>query len=185
MNIFYVDENPYTAAVMLSDVHIVKMILETAQMLSTAHRLTQKSVPEVLYKTTHKNHPSAVWIRSSRDHYIWAYRHFAQLSMEYTRRYARTHLTWKKLSKHLRSIPKLPKEGFTAPPMCMPDEFKIGKPVDSYRWYYTSKSRSMNRTMTWTNATQPQWFGENYAKMYGQRFYGPFLTDDQSRYGSS
>jgi len=178
MNIFYVDRSASVSARLLADVHVVKMILETAQMLSTAHRLTQESVPEVLYKTTHKNHPSSVWIRDSRNNYAWAYMHFTALSRQYTYRYGKTHLTWQKLGDILKYIPDLPDKPFTPPPLCMPDEYKVGDTVESYRWYYTSKAHSMGRPMTWTKTTRPAWFGENYVKMYGQGFYGPLFAND-------
>ena len=64
MNIFVVDHDPFVAAKMLCDKHVVKMILETAQLLSTAHHLTGSPLACKLYKMTHKNHPSAVWVRS-------------------------------------------------------------------------------------------------------------------------
>ena len=70
MNIFYLDRNPILAADKQCDRHVVKMILETAQLLSTAHYELDGESPA--YKPTHKNHPSAVWVRKSLDHYLWA-----------------------------------------------------------------------------------------------------------------
>ena len=68
MNIFYLDRNPIVAAQMMCDKHVVKMILESAQMLSTAHRVLDGDTYADLvglYKIAHKNHPSSVWVRSS------------------------------------------------------------------------------------------------------------------------
>ena len=91
MNIFYLDSDIDTCAEMHCDKHVVKMVLEYAQLLSTAHRvldgieyieiqnnrrvvrwrLSDLSMESMIYKATHINHPSAVWVRSSIDHYNW------------------------------------------------------------------------------------------------------------------
>ena len=71
MNIFYIDTCPVKAAQMQCDKHVVKMVLESAQMLCTAHHsFWQHDVP---YKPTHRNHPSAVWARSNSKHYDWLF----------------------------------------------------------------------------------------------------------------
>ena len=85
MNIFFLDKRPDNAAEMHNDKHCVKMILEYAQMLSTAHRvLDGENVHPDLYKIAHKNHPSTIWTRSSKQHYDWLFRLFRMLSAEYT-----------------------------------------------------------------------------------------------------
>ena len=77
MNIFCLDEDPIKAVQMMCDKHIVKMILESAQLMSTAHReLDGDNANENLYKSTHKNHPSAKWVRESLWNYVWLYRHW-------------------------------------------------------------------------------------------------------------
>ena len=73
MNIFYLDSDPYVAAKMHCDKHVVKMILESAQMLSTAHRVLdgdEYADERGLYKMAHKNHPSTIWVRTSTDNYM-------------------------------------------------------------------------------------------------------------------
>ena len=68
MNIFYLDRNPVVAAQMMCDKHVVKMILESAQILSTAHRVLDgdEHADNVgMYKMTHKNHPSTIWVRAN------------------------------------------------------------------------------------------------------------------------
>ena len=80
MNIFYLDRDPHEAARLQCDKHVVKMILETAQLLSTAHN--ELDGGQIAYKTTHKNHPSAVWARKSLDNYLWLYRHLEGLGSE-------------------------------------------------------------------------------------------------------
>ena len=89
MNIFYLDKRPDDCAEMHCDKHCVKMILEYAQMLSTAHRvLDEDDVHPDLYKIAHKNHPSTIWTRSSKQHYDWLFRLFRMLSAEYSLRYS-------------------------------------------------------------------------------------------------
>ena len=111
MNIFAVHSDPIVAAQSLVDKHVIKMILETAQLLSTAHRLldgteyidkskTGRNVKRwrlpddretVLYSATHINHPSAVWCRAANNNYNWLYSHFLGLLSEYSYRYGKIH----------------------------------------------------------------------------------------------
>ena len=107
MNIFYVDEDPKLAAQALVDTHVVKMILESAQLLSTAHRVLDGKVtfhgmnrrlalPDplldaTLYKEAYVNHPCAVWVRKSVGNYDWLLLHFTWLCGEYTYRFGRVH----------------------------------------------------------------------------------------------
>ncbi len=111
MNIFYLDKRPDDCAEMHCDKHVVKMILESAQMLSTAHRvLDGDKVHPDLYKIAHKNHPSTIWTRSSIQHYSWLFRLFRMLSAEYSLRYSngefKVHKSWDKLGKILEWAPK-------------------------------------------------------------------------------
>lgn len=135
MNIFYLDRNPARAASYMYNRHVVKMILESAQLLCTAHiELGNTDVP---YKATHKNHPSAVWTRSSALSYDWVYKHMLALGEEYTRRYGKTHLTITKCKEALSSPPPgISHTEFKDPPQCMPDEYKSDDAVTGYRNYY-------------------------------------------------
>ena len=135
MNVFYLDENPKKAAQMLYGKHVVKMVLETAQLLCTAHHIVGDG--NVPYKKTHMNHPSAVWCRSSIANYNWCYEHMLAIGEEYTRRYGKLHLTIEKCSKILATPPHgIIETKFTEPPQCMPDEFKSVNAVIGYRKYY-------------------------------------------------
>ena len=96
MNIFYLDRDPVIAAQMMCDKHVVKMILESAQMLSTAHRVLdgdEYANKMGLYKMAHKNHPSTIWVRSSERIIEWLWEHYVALMDEYTYRYGKTHAT--------------------------------------------------------------------------------------------
>lgn len=136
MNIFYLDSDPRLAAQMQCDKHVVKMILESAQMLCTAHNLLNPQYPAP-YRSTHINHPSNVWVRSNVTHYSWLLRHFIALCGEYNYRYNKIHKT-QQYSDFLIWFPTgLPYgEGFTPPPQCMPDEYKLPDTVEAYRKYY-------------------------------------------------
>lgn len=179
MNIFYVDKNPYKAARSLCDKHVIKMIVETAQMLSTAHRILDgvetrrpsKSGKRMvkhwdhpifddrLYMVTHPNHPSNVWIRSGDKNYEWAYEHFLGLCHEYRHRYGKIHATKIKLGIPLANLPTNIPYQSTIIPLAMPDEYKCDDPIKSYRKYYQSKQNDMK--MTWKETRTPDWFYEH------------------------
>jgi hypothetical protein len=115
------------------------MILETAQLLSTAHN--ELDGTQVAYKSTHKNHPSAVWARANRKNYTWLQRHLMALGDEYTRRYGRVHKTIQTHSQSLLEPPRGISDGdFTDPPQCMPDECKRPDAVQGYQVYYNYKA---------------------------------------------
>jgi hypothetical protein len=160
MNIFYLHPDPKIAAQMACDQHVLKMVVETAQLLSTAHReLDGDNVPDTLYKATHKNHPSAKWARESAANYAWTYEHFVALCEEYTHRYGKTHLTERKLRGVLATPPRGIQHGlwFQPPPQCMPDEYKRADTVEAYRAYYQSPEKQ--RFATWAKTRPaPCWF---------------------------
>ena len=136
MNIFYLDKCPEKAARLQYNKHVVKMILESAQMLCTAHHVhgDPDSVP---YKQAHLNHPSTVWCRQSIPNYMWLYKHMIALGLQYTYRYGKVHLSITKCIKPLEKHPEnIPHEPFEQPPQCMPDEYKHECSVQAYWNYY-------------------------------------------------
>lgn len=153
------DRDPEIAAQYQCDKHVVKMILETAQLLSTAHRVIDEADDDILYRKTHQNHPCAIWVRESSENYNWAYKHFVALCDEYTFRYGKIHLTEKKLKTRLSEFPKsireLPMSAFrlamNSNPECITDD-----PVESYRKYYSTKIDKFK--MIWTKRSVPAWF---------------------------
>lgn len=184
MNIFYLHKDPKICAEQHNSKHVVKMILEYAQLLSTAHRVldgveyTEKTkngrsikrwkldfeyLDRRLYKATHINHPSAVWVRQGIGNYRWLCDLLQYLSYEYTYRYGREH---KCESDNLISLlmmnePKnIPKIYFTPPTPAMPDECKVdGNSLESYRNYYI---RNKQHLANWhgkiNNREAPEWF---------------------------
>ena len=152
------------------------MILEYAQLLSTAHRVldgTQltrlsktgrkqtafvlsDSRESVLYSATHVNHPSAVWVRKSYENYEWLYQLFTQLLEEYTYRYGKTHACTKLVDDLYTPPTHIPKGvGFTEPTPAMPDDYKVaGNSVKSYHNYYLGDK---TRMFSWKNRPTPVW----------------------------
>ena len=140
MNIFYLHSDPKVAASYFYDKHKVKMILECAQMLCTAHiALGNDDVP---YKKSHLNHPSSVWVRANNENYQWLYKHMLALGKEYTKRYNKTHLTITKCKDILAVAPlSIPTGDFTEPPQCMPDEYKVDNDSISAYWNYYEQDK--------------------------------------------
>ena len=135
MNIFYLDKCPNKAAKVQYNKHVVKMILESAQMLCAAHHVLGNP-DDVPYKLAHKNHPSTIWVRENSLHYDWLYEHMMALGGEYTARYNKTHMSIDKC-KHLNIHPRnIPHETFEQPPQCMPDEYKDKCSIKAYWNYY-------------------------------------------------
>lgn len=174
MNLFYLDTRPEKCATLHCDKHVVKMIIEYAQLMSTAHRMIDgieyeaqsklgrrvrrwkhpnNNMDNVLYKASHINHPTAVWVRSSWGNYRYLYKLFCALCDEYTYRYGKVHLTDIKLRQLLEEPPKnIPTTRFTAPPPAMPDDVKSTNVVEAYQNYYNKYKRDFAR---WTNRPVP------------------------------
>ena len=144
MNIFILSKNPEKAAVMQMDKHVVKMCLETAQILST--------VCGGPYKPTHKSHPCTLWAGASTENFLWLKRHGMALCAEFEFRYGKEHAC-KKIIENAVPPPNLPKKK-TPFALAMPEKFRSEDPVASYRLYYKSKSSFAS----WTKRKEPSWW---------------------------
>ena len=80
MNIFYLDSDIELNAKYHNDKHVVKMILESAQLLCGVHWYLGRSAP---YKFSHKNHPCSIWTRSSINNYNYLCKLGKALCKEY------------------------------------------------------------------------------------------------------
>ena len=159
MNIFYFSEDPVVSAKAQPDKMLVKMPLETAQMLCTAHRILDGDdyADEVgLYKQAYMNHPCTIWARECSGNYWWLYKHFLALGNEYTYRYKRTHLSLQKLSDALYVMPKNITRGLmTDVAQAMPDEYKNEDSSLAYRNYvinekhYAKWEKGRNKPSWW------------------------------------
>lgn len=167
---------------MHNDKHCVKMILEYAQLLSTAHRsldgvltngktATGRNVKRwvldghlesMLYKATHLNHPSAVWVRQSTENYIWLANMLVALCEEYTHRYGKTHKVERDGLCYvlLKNVPKnIGNKGWFEPTPAMPDNVKVaGDSIASYRSYYINNKTHL---ANWKNRRKPEWYNAN------------------------
>ena len=154
MNIFYLDENPKTAAIMLCDQHIRKMQIESAQMCCTAHWETGGNAP---YKRAHKNHPSTIWTRQSIQHYRWLIAHGLEICNEFTIRYGKLHKTQGVLEWCRDNEPSLPDNGFTPPPQCMPDVYKKSNTIEAYKNFYINDKVAVKK-LGWNKLNnKPSW----------------------------
>lgn len=166
MNIFVLSEHPGTSAEMHCDKHCVKMVLESTQLLCTYIRETNKNLSEgdkqILYKSTHANHPCSVWLRENTNNVAWLLELAWSLSAEYTFRYKKYH----KCREILKRIGPLMSVGMrftehTPFPLCMPDAIstyanaaEMNAP-DAYRLYYASAKRHI---CTWKRGDTPYWW---------------------------
>lgn len=152
MNIFVLDQNPLLAAMYHHDKHVVKMVLESTQMLSTAQWLMGR---EATYKPTHAAHPCVRWLMESTHNYLWLLGLAKHLSKEYTHRYGREHACHRLIYDELSFIPLYPKLERTPFALAMPAKFIIeGDAVASYRNYYNAVKVQQSR---WTNRPVPDW----------------------------
>ena len=185
MNIFYLDKNPQRCAQMHVDKHCVKMILEYAQLLSTAHRVLDGVLTvglsqsgrkqqryilsderqQMLYSATHINHPSAVWVRQSSANYMWLAELLEECCREYSYRYGKIH---KVESSGLMQILKnvfpinISDKPFTEPTPAMPDECKVpGDSIQSYHNYYWSNKKHLWSWKGKINSRErPRWMSD-------------------------
>ena len=152
MNIFHLDTDPVISAQMMCDKHVVKMILESAQMLATVnHKCGKKAT----YKPTHANHPSTLWTGKSKSNYEWLKQHGIALCNEYTYRYGKVHKTEQYYYDEFDVPDVLADIGLTQFAQAMPDEYKDSDPVIAYRKYYLGAKKEFAR---WTNRDIPAWF---------------------------
>lgn len=155
MNIFVLDLDPRQAAADQCDKHVVKMILETAQILSTVHHGYGSTAP---YKATHRHHPSTRWAAASKANYDWLHAHLRALLAEYTDRYGKQHAVETKGVVHalLAPPPGIPDVGLTPFAQAMPDEYRRpDDPVAAYRAYYQGAKADFAR---WKTGKVPGWF---------------------------
>ena len=177
MNIFYFYDCPKKSAQAQPDKMLVKMPLETAQMLCTAHRELDGDdyADKVgLYKRAYWNHPCTIWARECLGNYKWLYDHFIALGKEYTYRYGNEHASITKLSKPLKKHPKnitdwnltvgdVPLDhpvvrnwNMTTVAQAMPEEYKDEDPIVAYRNYcinekhYAKWERGRSKPTWWT-----------------------------------
>jgi len=181
MNIFYLHQDPKIAAEYHVDKHVVKMIIEYAQLMSTAHRLLDGNMyfdltanghkikrwklddyrEPILYKASHINHPSAIWVRQDLSHYQWLWNLASELCQEYRYRYGGATDKQHKTSIVIQNLSfapnNIPRNGiFQEPPQAMPDTVKVpGDSIQAYRNYYKVHKAAF---ANWKNRSAPDWY---------------------------
>ena len=155
MNIFVLDTDPRTCAVYHNDKHVVKMILETAQLLCGVHHATDSQY-DIPYKLSHKNHPCAIWSRECYENYIWLCDLGLELCKEYTHRYDKRHKSQDVIEWCIINKPNLPTHNKLTPfALAMPDEYKVaGDSIQSYHNYYNGDKKRM---FSWKKRETPSW----------------------------
>ena len=176
MNIFYLHEDPIQNAKWHIDKHIVKMPIEYAQLMSTAHRMLDGEMylgktaigrnikrwrlhderEDILYKASHINHPSAIWVRESIENYFQMYKLYMAVLAEFTNRYGKVHGSSKPSIALIRPPSNIPMVKGTQLPQCMPEMCKVkNNPILAYRNYYIVEKNSF---ASWKNREIPEWF---------------------------
>jgi hypothetical protein len=159
MNIFFLDLDTKKCAEYHCDKHVVKMILETAQLLCSTHWVIGSEAP---YKLSHKNHPCSIWVRESLSNYLYLCDLGLELCEEYTYRYGKRHKSQDVIEWCLTNKPNISDTEFTEPPKAMPDEYKVNNVVESYRNYYIGAKKDFAK---WKNRNIPEWFSNKYIFM--------------------
>jgi hypothetical protein len=177
MNIFAVQPNPLDAAHDLCDKHVVKMIVESAQMLSTAHRVLDGNATIRISKSNRKlkhwvhpctvrdaklclpamvNHPCTIWVMQGSDNYMWLWQHTTGLLKEYTDRYSKQHSMRGLVNDYLSTLPVNIRRGQLSPfAQAMPEHYKTDDAVTAYRNYYIGDKK---RFAKWSKTSPPSWF---------------------------
>ena len=155
MNIFLLDTDTRKCAQYHCDKHVVKMILETAQLLCGVHHMTNQVTDQVPYKLSHKNHPCAIWSRESLSNYLYLCDLGLELCKEYTYRYGKRHKSQDVIEWCVTNKPNICDKEFTEPARAMPNEYKVDSVVESYRNYYIGEK---SKIAVWKNREIPEWF---------------------------
>ena len=187
MNIFILDEDIDKCAEAHVDRHVIKMILESAQMLCTAHWINKYvgDIPRKLesdewnkvkeqkqneprdfpYLPTMHNHPCSIWVRESLDNYEWLYCLALALDEEYGYRYGKSHKSVHGVILKLPELLHLRRDGLTPFAQAMPDSLKGRNAVEAYcKLYHKDKATFAS----WKYREKPPWWNEEEAD-YEQR----------------
>lgn len=160
MNIFAIDENPIISARSLVDKHVVKMILETTQIISTIANSRSYQAP---YRSTHVKHPCTLWAGSHAGNMRWLFEHGFELCREYSHRYNKVHASekhlvslWNDLEIWWPEVKLTPWSDHTTFPQAMPEEFRGSCPITAYRTYYRVAKAHIAK---WKDAARkPDWY---------------------------
>lgn len=151
MNIFALTHDVIQCAEWHVDRHVVKMPLETSQMLCTNLHKIGVSAP---YLPVHQKHPCTLWAGINQSNFAWLCDLGLALCMEYTYRYKKVHKSEDVIKLCIDHIGKLPEGEMTPFAQAMPDEFKHYDSIQAYRNYYTIGKSHLH---VWTGREMPDW----------------------------
>ena len=152
MNIFYLDHDVTKCAKYHVDRHVVKMIVESTQILCSAYYFTGENNASP-YKLTHGNHPCCIWARTSLSNWLWLKDLALALCTEYTYRYGKKHKCQAII--HSLKTPALSDYGFTKIACVMDEQYIISDDaVENYRNYYRHGKRHL---WNWKGRNPPEW----------------------------
>ena len=154
LNHFILDDSIDESVKAHIDIHVISQAKEATQLLSTAKNILQNNSGP--YKTTHVNHPIAVWVRESYQNYLWMCRYGLRLCEEYTHRYHKVHKCEKHVRDMLASPPKFTEEKITPFCKCMDEEYQRASVIDSYRTYYLEDKLKRLKN-SWKGRQAPEW----------------------------
>jgi hypothetical protein len=165
MNIFFLHMDPNICAQMHCDKHVIKLILETCQMLCAVWHIIdpEYKLYKPRYKLTHKNHPCTIWARSSIQNYKWLTKLGIELCKEYTYRYGKHHACESIIFEMTNKKPCIANNGFTKPAQAMPDMYKDDDVVEAYRQYYFFEKQHI---LSWKGKIRKRNIPEWIVRMY-------------------
>jgi hypothetical protein len=155
MNIFVLDENPILAARYQCDKHIVKMTVETSQLLCTAVHMNSAGEVQTPYKPTHVNHPCTKWASQTLESFEWLYKHGQALAGEYTYRYGKIHKCEAIINWCAQRVGLFSLGGLIPFVQAMPEQYKHEDIVQAYRAYYLGEKKKFAK---WTRREPPMWW---------------------------
>jgi hypothetical protein len=195
MNLFYLDDDLDKCAEYHIDKHVLKMILEAAQLITTTiwvdkylgfipRKLDSKELKVIndvkrlepaiddriftRYLPTHVNHPSAIWVRSSLEHYYWTVNYANALNDEGMYRGYKSHASCAEVNR-MPEPTRLPDAGWTTPTLAMPDQLKSNDAVASYRKFYMLDKGPF---ATWKLRGKPDWWDDEIVAAQAGRISG-------------
>lgn len=153
MNIFVTNLDPVDSAFALDDKRVIKMALESAQLMSTAINFYGGTSP---YKPTHLNHPCSIWTRQSSSNYVWLFEHYKALCQAYYDRFGKRHKTLDYILELSNGVKLMPKHGLTSFMNCTTFKETYNVCV-AYRFELCKKWKADKRPPKWTNSNPPVW----------------------------
>lgn len=170
MNLFILDNDLDRSAEFHVNSHVVKIILEAAQLLCAAHwvsetigfaprkltsselDLCRSAVTDEFYGFSHPNHPCAIWVRSSLDNFEWTHCYAHALDSEKIYRYGTSHKSIEVINRI--PIPQFSRVGLTPFAQAMPEQYKNEDAVTAYRNYYNGEKQHL---FDWKYRERPYW----------------------------